>query len=133
MAGGGARSGSRHGVKLLIDMNLSPGWREYLRNHGFEAVHWSEVGAPDAPDAEIMQWARGNGCVVFTHDLDFGILLAHSKNSRPSVIQARTQDVSPAHLGPLVLNALQAHRNDLESGALVTVEEARARVRILPI
>jgi predicted nuclease of predicted toxin-antitoxin system len=50
-----------------------------------------------------MQWARDHGHVVFTHDLDFGILLAHSKDGRPSVIQVRTQDVSPAHLGPIVL------------------------------
>ena len=120
-------------MKLLIDMNPSPDWREYLRAHAFEAVHWSTLGAPDAPDTEIMQWARDNNCVVFTHDLDFGILLAHSKNSRPSVIQARTQDVSPAHLGPLVVSALRAHGNDLEDGALLTVEESRARVRILPI
>ena len=80
-----------------------------------------------------MQWARDNACVGFTHDLDFSILLAHSKDSRPSVLQVRTQDVSPAHLGPLVLSALQAHREALESGALLTVDESKSRVRILPI
>lgn len=79
-----------------------------------------------------MRWARDNGCVVFTHDLDFGILLAHSKDGGPSVIQVRTQDVSPEHLGPVMLRALRAH-GVLESGALLTIDESRSRVRILPI
>jgi predicted nuclease of predicted toxin-antitoxin system len=47
-----------------------------------------------------MRWARDNGCTVFTHGLDFGILLAHTKENGPSVIQVRAQDVAPEHLGP---------------------------------
>jgi predicted nuclease of predicted toxin-antitoxin system len=120
-------------VKFLIDMNLSPGWQPYLRDQGFEAVHWSAIGAGNAPDSEIMDWARDHRHVEFTHDLDFGILLAHSKSGRPSVIQVRTQDVSPAHLGPIVLRVLRAHGEALESGALITIDEAKSRVRILPI
>jgi predicted nuclease of predicted toxin-antitoxin system len=80
-----------------------------------------------------MQWARDNGWVVFTHDLDFGILLAHSKDGGPSVIQVRTQDVSPEGLGPVILRALRAHEAVLESGALLTIDESKSRVRILPI
>ena len=120
-------------MRLLLDMNLSPEWVPFLHGHGFEAVHWSAIGAGNAPDTEIMQWARENRCVVFTHDLDFGILLAHSKDRGPSVMQVRTQDVSPDHLGPLVLSALRAHGETLENGALLTIDEAKSRVRILPI
>jgi predicted nuclease of predicted toxin-antitoxin system len=59
-------------------MNLSPGWVPFLREQGFEAVHWSTVGDPRATDSAIMRWALANGCVVFTNDLDFGALLAVS-------------------------------------------------------
>lgn len=114
-------------------MNLSPEWVTFLREKGFESVHWSTVGAGDASDAEIMQWARENACVVFTHDLDFGTLLAHSKDGGPSVVQVRTQDVAPEHLGPLMLRVLRAHGNELQAGTLVTVDESRSRVRVLPI
>ncbi len=119
-------------------MNLSPEWQAFLSGHGIEAEHWSVIGAHDAPDREIMRWARENGRVVFTHDLDFGILLAHTRAGGPSVIQARTQEVSPQHLGPqhlgpLVLRALQAHGAALASGALLTIDESRSKVRILPI
>ena len=120
-------------MRLVIDMNLSPEWQGFLHDNGFEAVHWSAIGAGNAPDTEIMQWARDNRCVVFTHDLDFGILLAHSKDRGPSVMQVRTQDVSPDHLGPLILSALRAHGEALESGALLTIDESKSRVRILPI
>jgi hypothetical protein len=40
-------------VKLLVDMNLSPSWVDRLARHGFEAVHWSSIGAASAPDHEI--------------------------------------------------------------------------------
>jgi len=73
------------------------------------------------------------GTIVFTHDLDFGILLAHTKAERPSVIQVRTQDVSPAFLGQTIVTVLERHCALLESGALVTVDQAKSRVRILPI
>lgn len=55
-------------MKLLVDMNLSPSWIERLAQHGFEAVHWSAIGAATAGDDEILSWARVNGFVLLTHD-----------------------------------------------------------------
>jgi len=40
-----------------------------------------------------MDWAKDNGYVVFTHDLDFSALLAATQAECSSVIQVRTQDV----------------------------------------
>lgn len=34
-----------------------------------------------------MAYARANGLVVFTHDLDFGVLLALTRGAGPSVLQ----------------------------------------------
>jgi predicted nuclease of predicted toxin-antitoxin system len=76
-------------MRLLLDMNLSPDWVPLLHERGVEAVHWSTIGSYKAPKCGDHAWARDNDCVVFTHDLDFGMLLAHSKDSRPSVIQVR--------------------------------------------
>lgn len=80
-----------------------------------------------------MEWARHNGYVVLTHDLDFGTLLALSHGAGPSVIQVRAQDVSPGSLGNTVVRALRLCGRDLREGALVVVDERRVRVRILPI
>jgi predicted nuclease of predicted toxin-antitoxin system len=120
-------------MRVLIDMNLSPAWVAFLVRHGFESVHWSSVGEATSRDAEILGYAKREGFVVFTHDLDFGSLLAVSKATGPSVIQVRTQDTLPSAIGEVVMRAIQATNEQLAKGALVTVEPDRFRIRILPI
>ena len=120
-------------LKLLVDMNLTPEWVPALRKHGWEAAHWSDVGDPRASDKEIMDWAVTHQFVVFTHDMDFGTMLALSHEAGPSVIQVRTDDTMPENLEGSVLAALNQHESDLYAGALVVVDESRSRVRVLPI
>ena len=114
-------------------MNLSPDWVDVFEQQGWPAIHWTTVGNPRAPDRVIMDWARANGYVVFTHDLDFGALLATTRAQGPSVIQVRTQDVMPQSLGDRLVKLLGQFEPMLESGALITVDEIRSRVRILPL
>lgn len=114
-------------------MNLSPDWREVFSRQGIAALHWSEVGDPKATDREILTWAREHDCIVFTHDLDFGHLLALTHVKGPSVIQVRSQDVLPEKIGPVVLQALHQLEERLKAGALVVIEPAKFRLRILPI
>jgi predicted nuclease of predicted toxin-antitoxin system len=45
-------------MRVLIDMNLSPAWASFLHAAGFEADHWSEVGARTATDRDIMNGRR---------------------------------------------------------------------------
>jgi len=120
-------------MKFLIDMNLSPLWVSFLAEKGFESVHWSTVGQPGAADSEIFDFAAANDWIVFTHDLDFGMLLAALGTSSPSVIQVRSQDVLPSAIGDSVLRAIQTAKPHLEAGALVTVDSLRHRIRLLPI
>jgi predicted nuclease of predicted toxin-antitoxin system len=80
-----------------------------------------------------MDWAVANGYMVFTHDLDFGTVLALTHATGPSVLQVRAQDVLPDHLEGIVIAALRQHDGDLAAGALVVVDESRSRVRVLPI
>ncbi len=114
-------------------MNLSPKWLPVLQQHGWEAEHWSTIGDPGASDRDIMNWAVARQYIVFTHDLDFGTMLALSHESGPSVLQVRAQNILPDYLGDSVVAALNQHENDLSSGALVVVDEGRNRVRVLPI
>ena len=94
-------------MKLLIDMNQSPLWVDYLKAHGVEAVHWSTIGDIRATDMVIMAWAREHGLVVYTHDLDFSALLAATGAAGPSVLQVRTQDILPSGIGADVVRVLQ--------------------------
>jgi predicted nuclease of predicted toxin-antitoxin system len=52
-------------VKLLVDVNLSPRWVEFFQSLGLVALRWSDIGAINAPDSEIMAWAATNGYVIF--------------------------------------------------------------------
>ena len=114
-------------------MNLSPLWVQALAERGWQAIHWSTVGDSRATDAQIMAWARTSGHVVFTHDLDFGTLLALTHAMGPSVIQVRTHDVLPGHLEQIVVTAIRTYESQLRDGAIVTVDELRGKVRVLPI
>ena len=39
-------------MKILIDMNLTPRWVEFLCSVGHQAAHWSAIGRISAPDRE---------------------------------------------------------------------------------
>ena len=120
-------------MKLLVDMNLSPSWIERLADHGFEAVHWSTVGAATAPDVEILTRGAEHQLVVITNDLDFSAILAASAGVTPSVVQIRTQDLLSDDAVRIVASALEAHRENIERGALLSIDEGGTRVRMLPL
>lgn len=120
-------------MKIVVDMNLSPRWAAFLTDEGHNATHWSQVGAATATDAEIFAWAATQGAVVFTHDLDFGAILAASSAKKPSVIQLREQDVRVATHGALVLKVLQRYAEELSAGVLLSVNASRQRIRMLPL
>ncbi len=120
-------------LRIIIDMNLSVEWVAELAQHGWLAVHWSTIGDPRAEDTAIMAWALANGYVVFTHDLDFGTLLALTHASGPSVLQLRGQNVLPEDVVPVVIATLRQYDAALAAGALVVVDERKSRVRVLPL
>ena len=120
-------------MKLLVDMNLSPSWVDRLAHHKFEAVHWSTIGAATAPDDEILAWAHEHHVVVITNDLDFSAILAAGVVNGPSVVQIRSQDLLSDVAVSIVAKALKAHREDLERGALLSIDEGGTRVRMLPL
>lgn len=114
-------------------MNLSPRWVPFLNRGGVDAVHWSSFGRVNAPDTEVMEWARTHGCIVFTNDLDFSALLAMTRGTGPSVLQLRLQDLLPDAVGDVVLRVLQQQQSSLTKGAIVTVADSGTRVRVLPL
>jgi predicted nuclease of predicted toxin-antitoxin system len=120
-------------ARILVDMNLSMEWIPLLKEAGHDAVHWSEVGDPRAPDQALMHWAASRRFAVFTHDLDFGTVLALSGAGGPSVLQVRCLNVLPEAIGGLILSVLRTYAEEIEQGALVVADERRQRVRILPL
>jgi len=120
-------------MKLLVDMNLAPAWVAQLEARGRTAIHWSSVGDPRADDRELVAVARAEGWTILTSDLDFAAILALAGAAGPSVILLRTQDLLAEALCDLVCAVLAEHADAIEAGAIVTIDKAAARVRILPV
>jgi predicted nuclease of predicted toxin-antitoxin system len=120
-------------MKFLVDMNLSPAWVRVLSDAGFEAVHWTSVGPTNASDRDVMQWAAEHRCIVLTCDLDFGALLAVTQRREPSVVQIRSDRLAPGAIGSTVLAAIRHCAVDLQSGALLSIDAGRGRLRVLPL
>lgn len=49
------------------------------------------------------------------------------------LVDMSTQDVAPEALRKILVSALRQFAAELERGALVVVDEARARARVLPL
>jgi len=96
-------------------------------------VHWSSIGEFDASDREIMDYARNENYVVFTHDLDFGDILAVTGAKGPSVIQIRANNTTPEALKSILVKALDQFELRLKNGALITLVPGKMRARILPL
>lgn len=120
-------------MRFVVDMNLSPEWCDVLIASGWEAVHWSSIGAATAFDDEILGWALANETIVLTQDLDFGAILAATNANSPSVVLLRCQDSLPVLASSQLIPLLQQNEPALQSGALLVVDTGRSRIRMLPL
>jgi predicted nuclease of predicted toxin-antitoxin system len=120
-------------MKILIDMNLSPLWADFLNDNGYEAAHWSSIGHVAAADEQIFEFAIEYNWVILTSDLDFGTILAFTNEEKPSVFQVRTDNSMPYEIGLKVLHCLSQFETEILNGCLITLDDIKFRVRILPL
>ena len=76
-------------MKILLDMNIPLKYAALLANKDIETLRWSDIGATNAADEEIMAYARDNNLIVLTYDLDFSTILSVTHEQKPSVVQIR--------------------------------------------
>lgn len=120
-------------MRFLVDENMSRKWVRELKAKGHRAEHWLEVGRRGAIDEILMSYAREHKAIVLTCDLDFGDILAASGSLTPSVLQLRPGKTRPELLISEVILAINKYGHMLESGALLTIDNRRSRVRALPL
>lgn len=120
-------------MKFLADMGISPRVVEELRQKGYHAVHLLDEGLERMTDGHILEKARLENCVLLTHDLDFGELLAASGGNLPSVIIFRLRDMRAANINRHLLSIINQQSEALNKGAVLSVTEQKVRIRTLPI
>ena len=117
----------------MADAGLSPKTVEFLKQLGHEAAHIRDLGLQRARDSELVERARVDGSVILTFDLDFGDILALGVLDKPSAIIFRLEDERADSVNQRLAAVVTERDADLESGALILVEDSRYRVRKLPI
>ncbi len=120
-------------MRFLADMGVAQSTAAFLRSQGFDAFHLRDEGLQRLDDEDIIAKARAEGRVILTHDLDFGRIVALSRAHVPSVITFRLGDMRPVQVNRYLVEVLSHFADQLDQGALVSVNEHGIRVRALPI
>ena len=121
-------------MRFLVDQCLSPQVAEELARAGHDVVHLRDLGMQRAKDREVLEIARRDQRVLVSADTDFGTLMAQQPTSLPSVVVfRRATGRRPIDQAMLLLANLPAIAEALDEGSVVVLEEARVRVRRLPI
>lgn len=118
---------------FLGDMNLSPLTIAALQKVGWDIIRVSEVLHATTSDLEILEYARQNGRIIVTQDLDFSALLALGGHSRPSLITLRLSNTDPTIVTERLTQIVNQVEGALRNGSAVTVNDKMIRIRALPI
>src|SRR3954447_23402240 len=70
-------------IRVLLDQGLSPRAAVILRDHGWDAVHVSEIKMQTADDVDILNVARNTDRICITLDHDFHAHLALTRSGLP--------------------------------------------------
>ncbi len=119
-------------MKFLGDMGISQTTIHWLISQGFEARHLRNLGLKKLIDSDIIKLAQESLEIILTCDLDFGTLLAHSKETMPSVVIFRLENEKPENINKHLDAIIKLYKDDLSTGCIISVSEKKYRIRGLP-
>jgi len=121
-------------IKFLADENISPKTVSFLNTKGYDVIRVDRIKI-GRKDKEIIEYARINGYILITMDLDFGYILSHIKDNKPSVIILRLTYPEPDNVNSYLIKALNNEKiisNLMEGSVIIIIEDDRIRIRRLP-
>ncbi len=120
-------------IRLLADVHISPKTVADLQKQGYEIMRSSEFLPANAPDINILEFARTENWVVLTQDLDFSMLVALSRYSQPSLITLCLSSAKPDIVTQKLLEVLPQIEEALQEGSAITIQDESIRIRKLPV
>jgi predicted nuclease of predicted toxin-antitoxin system len=120
-------------MRFLADMGISQGVVTWLQAQGHDAIHLRDQGLHRLENGEIFTKAFRESRIILTWDLDFTEILALSGRHTVSAVIFRLVNTRTPHVIERLARVLQESAQDLEDGAIISVEEGRHRVRLLPL
>jgi predicted nuclease of predicted toxin-antitoxin system len=113
-------------MRILLDACVWGGARQELLAAGHD-VKWAGEWTADPGDQEILALAHSEGRVLVTLDKDFGELAVVSRVPHSGIL--RLVNLAARQQAAICLHVLALHGDELASGAIVTAERGRLRIR----
>lgn len=113
-------------MRVLLDSCVWGGAKEQLHAAG-HAVEWIGDRPEDPGDQAIIEEAHHGGKVIITLDKDFGELAVLRQVPHAGII--RLVGIAAMQQGEAATRALRVYEAELRSGAIVTIELTRTRIR----
>ena len=110
-------------MKILLDQNLSHRLVSLLATAYPEVIHVREAGLWDAEDRIIWQFAKLEGCTIFTRDDDFQKIVL-VRGHPPKVVWLKDGNSSNAELAQILIQRAErirmfCEKPDSETGLLI--------------
>ena len=113
-------------MKLLLDSCVWGGALIEFKRAGYDVI-WSGNWSEDPGDGEIIAYAFREGRVLITLDKDFGELAIVYGMPHCGII--RLVGFSAREQASICMRIIPLYREELESGAIITAEPGRLRIR----
>lgn len=113
-------------MKLLLDTCVWGGAIKTLEACGNDVV-WTGNWPEDPGDEEILTMAHDEARILVTLDKDFGELAIIKGKPHSGIL--RLVNLSAKQQGSVCLRVIDAYAQELQSGAIITAEPGRVRIR----
>jgi predicted nuclease of predicted toxin-antitoxin system len=117
-------------MKFLLDTCVWGGASNELRSAGHDVI-WAGEWPDDPGDDEILERAHRENRVLVTLDKDFGELAIIYGMPHSGII--RLVNLGVRQQASACLHVIGLYGGDLKSGAIITVEPDRLRIRLATI
>jgi predicted nuclease of predicted toxin-antitoxin system len=117
-------------MKFLLDQNLSPRTTAFLRRLGLEVKDVRDVGLWGATDQDIYAFAKSEGFILVTYDVDFSRRYISDKGL-PGLILLRVHPQTIEVLHPVLEDFFTKVGLQQLQSTITTIENHRYRLRKL--